>query len=608
MTRPKLVVEARSCAPPRPPFALNLGVTGHRCEQLGANVAAVGDRVEEVVQAITAAAVELYGANAGWFADCPPAFTIVSPLADGADQIAAEAALGRGFALQAVLPFSRAEHRADFTEPDGLARYEALLARAASVLELPGAREHSLDAYVMAGRATVAHCDILIAVWDGLPQRGRGGTGEVVELAMARGTPVVHIPVDPAEPPTILWSAFDPAIVSVNSSIATRRRFDTPQIERLLALILAPPEDARERDDLRYFLDERDRKVRARVEYPLLLAATGTRRFKRGDWQAAPGVAATATEWTSFRESCDRCHGVAAELDLLEQAYAWSDRLAAHFAQNYRSGHILNFLFAALAVLTALTALFIPEAKPVLATAEFVLILTIMVNTHFGVKKRWHQRWLDYRQLAERLRPMRSLKLLGIAAPDPPGSATEPIARRWTDWYAAGVWRTMGCPAGRFDATRATTLSQAISRHEIAPQIAYHRSNAGQVERLDRRLELLGSALFAATLGSIVVLLITLVAAPDWAHHHFVLFVWLSAGLPALGTAIFGIRVQGDFCGSALRSHSTADRLERIAEDFAAAGHDLTRSADLAEQAARVMLADLGEWRLVNQQHELAVG
>jgi hypothetical protein len=34
----------------------------------------------------------------------------------------------------------------------------------------------------------------------------------------------------------------------------------------------------------------------------------------------------------------------------------------------------------------------------------------------------------------------------------------------------------------------------------------------------------------------------------------------------------------------------------------------LTRAGDLAEQAARIMLADLDEWRLVNQQRDLSVG
>ena len=81
-------------------------------------------------------------------------------------------------------------------------------------------------------------------------------------------------------------------------------------------------------------------------------------------------------------------------------------------------------------------------------------------------------------------------------------------------------------------------------------------------------------------------------------------FTLVSAGFPALGTAVFGIRFQGDFGGSAVRSQATSDAL-RIIHDELVKGADLTRAADLTEQAARTMLSDLDEWRLVNQQQDL---
>ena len=97
-----------------------------------------------------------------------------------------------------------------------------------------------------------------------------------------------------------------------------------------------------------------------------------------------------------------------------------------------------------------------------------------------GSRNEWHRRWLDYRQLAERLRPMRSLKLLGIAAPDPPGTATNPVARRWIDFYAGSVWRAIGCPSGMIDSSRAAGLGKAIAEHAVAPQVDYHRRNSSR--------------------------------------------------------------------------------------------------------------------------------
>ena len=594
--------------PPQIPFALAIGVTGHRLDTISADALPhVERRLGEVLDMLSSEARALAAREASVFAEGPPTFTLVSPLADGADQSAAEVALERGFRLQAILPFSRNTYLADF-DPASKARFRRLADQADCLLELPGERGHELEAYVMAGRATVAHCDVLIAVWDGLRARGRGGTADIVQLALARGTPIVHIPLDPAEPTTILWAAFDPTVVSDRSTPATRRPFVPDQVGRMLAALLAPPDSEFERQFLAKFLGERDRGVRSRIEYPLLLALAGTRRFRREDWDAKPGIAATRDEWIDYRAACAGCHGVSADLDRLEVAYSWSDRLATHFAQSYRSGHVFNFLLAATGVLLALAGLVVPQATIALAAAEFVVVLAILVNTSVGLKRRWHQRWLDYRQLAERLRPMRSLKLLGIASPDAPGSAAEPVARRWIDWYAAGVWRTMGCPSGSINVDKAAALSQSIAEREVASQIAYNRSSGAQVERLDHRLDVLGTALFAAALAATTISIVALIVAPDWAARQSTWFVILSAGLPAVGTAIFGIRVQGDFGGTALRAQSTADLLERIARDLETADADLSRSADLVEQAARVMLKDLGEWRLVNEQHELAVG
>jgi hypothetical protein len=84
-------------------------------------------------------------------------------------------------------------------------------------------------------------------------------------------------------------------------------------------------------------------------------------------------------------------------------------------------------------------------------------------------------------------------------------------------------------------------------------------------------------------------------------------FTLVSAGFPALGTAVFGIRFQADFGGDAVRSMATANTLGQIDEELRK-NVTLTRAADLAEQAGRIMLSDLDEWQLVNQQRDLSVG
>jgi hypothetical protein len=371
--------------------------------------------------------------------------------------------------------------------------------------------------------------------------------------------------------------------------------------------MLSPPTLPAERRFAHGFLGETQRLLRWRVEYPLLMALTGTRRLSRKDLNARPQIAADQAEWQAYRQACVGCHGVEAPFDTLEAAYGWSDRLATHFAQIYRSSHVLNFMLAAVGVWLGLAGLVLDADPALLALAEFLVVLVVVVNTVTGARRCWHQRWLDYRQLAERLRPMRSLKLLGIAAPDPPGTAAEPVAGRWIDWYSAAMWRIVGCPAGRMRGGDLQKLAAAISERELQPQIAYNRSAAAQAERLDGRLEYAGLALFVATLLLTLSTIAALEFAPGllaWAGNWTTV---LSAGLPAVGTAIFGIRVQGDYRAAANRARHTAALLDRVGRELSGT-HELSRAADLTEQAARVMLADLGEWRLVSELHELSLG
>jgi len=165
----------------------------------------------------------------------------------------------------------------------------------------------------------------------------------------------------------------------------------------------------------------------------------------------------------------------------------------------------------------------------------------------------------------------------------------------------------MGCVAGSLDGERAARLGKVIGEYEIAPQVAYHRRNSAQIHKLDYRLGMIGFALFVATVAVSVATLIAMTMKAEWVNEYGNWLTLVSAGFPALGTAIFGIRFQGDFGGDAVRSLSAANALGTIDEDLQG-GVPLTRAADLVEQAARVMLEHLDEWRLINQQRDLSVG
>ncbi|MFL6775880.1 MAG: hypothetical protein ACJ8FN_05735 [Sphingomicrobium sp.] len=587
---------------------LAVGVTGHRSDVLSPQaVPRIEERVRDVLRQVEESGRALFETERDCFGNFTPRMRFVSPIADGADQIAAEAALALGWELEVVLPFDRNAYRASLANDHSRDRFDSLIGRASCLLELPGDPEHGLDAYVMTGRATVAHCDVLIAIWDGLPPRGRGGTAEVVQLALTRGTAIIHVPLTPGGDTRILWSAFDPTVLTVADDPSVARSLERRDVDRLLRALLMPPPEDQEQDFLKGFLSERLHLIRTRIEYPLLLTATGVRRMTTRDLSSKHAEAQIRDEWARYRAGCGEAHKISAEIDLLERSYSWADQLATHFAQTYRSGHIFNFVLGGIAVCLGLAAFMAPHLQFEEAALELLITLAIILNAVIGARHQWHRRWLDYRQLAERLRPMRSLKLLGIAAPDPPGTDTNPVPKRWIDWYASGIWRAMGCPSGTIDRACAARLGEAIAVHELEPQVSYHQRNSKLIQMLDHRLEQFGMLLFAATVLITVATLVGLAVGSDFVNRYGNWFTLVSAGFPALGTAVFGIRFQGDFGGDALRSLATANTLRQIEQELRK-NVGLSRAADLAEQAARIMLADLDEWRLVNQQHDLSVG
>ena len=591
--------------PPRPAVALTLGITGHRAvdpDDHDAHVATLAALFTRIAGSVADAA----SVHSRLFAALPPALTLVSPLAEGADQLAAEVALDLGFALHALLPFPRDVYVGDFA---GAARdrYLALLARADEVWTLPGQPapgpgRPGINGYLLAGRATVAQCDILVAIWDGGNARGQGGTTDIVDDAVRRGVPVIHLPTVHGKAPAILWAGFDAFAPELTGrDDAPRRPLDSSALEDIIAALIAPASDVTE---LEQFLEEREHRVRSRFEWLLMLALVGVQPLKTRHFHVPRYAEAAQRDWDDY---CTGALGVAAApagMSGLESAFAWADGLAQHYANVFRSGVVLNFAGSALAVVLALVAINQPGWKLPLLAIELLLIGAVVANTVFGTSREWHRRWLSYRFLAEQLRPLRSLKLLGA------GSVALRIRgreQRWTDWYAQSLWRGLGSPPDLAGSKPITALAQHIASTELDGQIGYHRATAHRMHLLDHRLHRLGLALFATTILTCLAMLAGLLLSVDLVEQHLVLLGTLTAALPTVGAAIFGIRGAGDFAGTAGRSAETARRLAHAAGLLRRADIDQAGATRAVEEAASIMLADLAEWRSIYTHRKLEI-
>jgi hypothetical protein len=166
---------------------------------------------------------------------------IVSSLAEGSDRIVAAAGLAAGFALQAVLPFARAEYARDFETPMSRSEFEELLVRACDVFELDGGADERPRAYEAAGLFMLANIDLLIAIWDGAVAAGIGGTAQIIERAVADGIAVVWIePTHPNAMQISRPSAVGPAGARAGLK-STFHPADVPTIARAVEEILASP-------------------------------------------------------------------------------------------------------------------------------------------------------------------------------------------------------------------------------------------------------------------------------------------------------------------------------------------------------------------------------
>jgi len=145
-----------------------IGVSGHR--QL---------RDEQVVTEMTEAVLNrvLEGADE---------IVVVSSVAEGADRLVADLVLTRpGATLEIILPLPADDFLDDFDSEESRREFWDLLQRASAVAvveQVPG--EDRTAAYERAGHEVVDTCDLLVALWDGRPSRGRGSTADVIQYAL----------------------------------------------------------------------------------------------------------------------------------------------------------------------------------------------------------------------------------------------------------------------------------------------------------------------------------------------------------------------------------------------------------------------------------------
>lgn len=647
-----------------PRLTLRVGVTGHRPNKLGgADTELLRDRAQQVLgclrQVVQNLQREHNAAHHEIFAKGDPELRLATAIAEGADRIVAAAALAEGFGLNLVLPFRKALYAQDFvgeahTEFADLCGGPAVRScTELDVTQMP----HDPQGYRAAGQLILAHCDVLIAIWDRKPAAGIGGTAEIVEEAQRRGLVVVLItPHGRLELWDVPLAAIDPVAEGgwVPLPIATGSDVCSNELARRVRQLLDvpdPPPPAADRTKGHGHgtdaVAPRDALLAFRAQhlqpFTWFSAYAWLRRLLlcKGSWslrvdngldrersEAWPETlnAASAIGGEPFREQVD---------GRLRARWIGADNLAVHYAHRFRTAFIWNFTLAAMAVAVGLLILFCkdgPEAKvllvkAVLVVVELLLIFTILRITGRGHRGQWQDRWLDYRNLAEALRPARLPVLIGSSPARPGSSVGSTAGEAWIAWYVRAALREIAPPTAVLGDEVLLAVCQVALKEEIAGQIAYHEGNVENLTKLEERLEVLAEGALYVTIasGALFVVLYGFYLS-DWsefAHNYKPWATFFGATLPVLGAAIFGIRAMADFRAAISQSKRMGSELRRLQELFSkhleasSSGTSLgptggkprrAQVLQLFARLSRTLSDDLKLWGMVYSERELPPG
>ncbi len=654
--------------PTRPRLVFRVGVVGHRWNRLGIPVeerAGVGpleataddERAllagcDQILRRI-AGTVNAVGQAGVGYRDRTARLTIVSGLAEGADRIAAHAGLAQGFELWAVLPFDPTAYLADFDEawqppmwsrPGAQTEFAQLVARASDCIVMDGS-PGSDDAYVALGRTILNHCDVIIGIWNREAGAGSGGTDHILRAARQSEIPIIR--VDPAAPERPWLEDPREPDDGISSELGLLDR-------RIRALIEAPADkDLREE-----FFQETFVRGRLGKAYGVMstlirnLGPVGSRltptaigwvqvlaRISRPTWRDH-WVPASRARW---EEEWSTDAPVDADLrarliESLAEPYAWADNLATFYANRHRSAFTMVFSLAWIAAAVAVIG-FVAHVtehhsiSTVAGVVELVVVGAITGLNLWGRRRRYHEKWIDYRTLAERLRHLTVIWPTGASVPfarmaehvplseaegDAPARKAEDPRVTWVGWFYRATVRELGFATAEFNRVHIESCRRLLVNHEIGDQLAFHAKAMGRLEQIHRNTEARAKFLFqlAAVVAAIHVFALGAVAKLVGTVHPNEAVLWTAAGLtllsvflPARAAALNGWAGHADFYGAALRSAQIATRLEELQRVIqTVAPLDSGTIGEFAVEATRVMESELLAWHTVSRSKPLPEG
>ena len=364
---------------------LTIGVTGHR-DLLAQEVPALKDIVR------------------GFFLQLRQDFPdldlqLITPLAEGSDQLVADVALELGIELIVPMPMAQAEYEKDFSSPVAVEVFRSMLKTAKVIClstgpgsdRVPGSIAERKRLYARMGVFISNHSQILLALWDGKKQGTIGGTSGVVNYHLTAVMPGFSVS---EESPNLLADNENDLAYHIACSRDRPDGRPTKGLEPLQTAWVSAHFGRAAGNNMPQ-------------EYAIMLHRL--QDFGRDKERYSATIESQGSDFLNNTKGLDKPAGIRA----ISKQYRAADWLAIHFQKRVSSGLIATH---SLAVLMGLAFILYSEfdGLEILVWVFLLAFLAGFVLFKIGERRQWHRKYLDYRALAEGLRVQLYWSLAGV--------------------------------------------------------------------------------------------------------------------------------------------------------------------------------------------------
>lgn len=561
---------------------LIIGVTGHR------------DIRAQDAPKLKAAAAAIFSELSRAYPHTP--LILLTPLAEGADMIAAEAALEHGAQIVAPIPMPLAEYERDFADPAALELFRSFLGRCTTVIELPMLEYISVedlrhdtqkrDAQRRVASAYIAtRCELLIAMWDGVENNLAGGTSDTVRFKRdGFHTPFLNArdPLSPAE------------IGPVYHVITPRKINPEPEGTPFSIRKLYPAAQLHGMDSAEYYND--------------VFIKMNT--FNADARQVMADRADAVQKNAGYLFPEDKAGMLTGEQKAIRQLFGIADTLAQSYQKRTRRALSVIFILALLSALAFdLYAHVFTDIPLVLGT--FLLLLTAAYlwyrRAAWNEYERKHQ---DYRAVAEGLRVQFYWRLAGLRA-----IVSDYYLRKQLNILAwirnaiqvtelSAVASNASGPAG----AGAQENLNLVLKYWVDDQERYFRKSSGSSEHSLEKHELRINLLFTAGVICAVALLVLHITHA--VEHQYLHYILTSTGILILFAAMHHAYTQKQAFAEHARQYEQMGRMFGIAagllREYLAEGN-LDDARNILLELGTETLVENADWVVIHRDRPIEI-